>query len=91
MTSLLGCQRCEPMRRVPRVSAARLEAAGSGRARSLSHDYRRHGTTDLFTALNLGTREVLHQIRMIHKGPDVLALFRRIDPTSSPALEIHVV
>jgi len=30
-----------------------------GRAQTMTHDYKRHGTTDLFAALNLGTSEIL--------------------------------
>jgi len=31
-----------------------------GRAGTMTHDYKRHGTTDLFAALNLATGEVLY-------------------------------
>ena len=31
-----------------------------GRARTMTHDYKRNGTTDLFAALNIATGEVLH-------------------------------
>ena len=34
-----------------------------GRGRTMTHDYKRNGTTDLFAALNVGTGEVLHQTR----------------------------
>ena len=32
-----------------------------GRARTMTHDYKRNGTIDLFAALNVGTGEVLHR------------------------------
>ncbi len=63
----------------------------AGRARTMTHDYKRHGTTDLFAALNVGTGEVLHQTRKTHKSADVLAFFRWIDLHTPRDLEIHVV
>ena len=45
----------------------------AGRGRTMTHDYKRNGTTDLFAALNVGTGEVLHETRKTHTGEDVLA------------------
>ena len=50
-----------------------------GRAKTRTHDYKRHGTIDLFAALNVGTGEVLHQTRKQHTAEDVLAFFSWID------------
>jgi transposase len=63
----------------------------TGRARTMTHDYKRNGTTDLFAALNVGTGEVIHQTRRAHAGKDVLAFFRWIDLHTPRDLEIHVV
>lgn len=62
-----------------------------GRARPLTHDYRRCGTVDLFAALNVATGEVLHQTRKRHTGRDVLAFFKRIDLHTPRHLEVHIV
>lgn len=62
-----------------------------GRAKTMTSDYKRNGTTDLFAALNVGTGEVLHQTRKTHKGTDVLAFFKWIDLHTPRDLEIHVV
>ena len=62
-----------------------------GRARTMTHDYKRNGTTDLFAALNVGTGEVIHQTRKSHKGTDVLAFFKWIDLHTPRDLDIHVV
>ncbi|MCC5953679.1 MAG: IS630 family transposase [Acidimicrobiia bacterium] len=59
-----------------------------GRGRTMTHDCKRNGTTDLFAALNIGTGEFLHQT---HKGSDVLAFFNWIDLHTPRNLEIHVV
>ena len=63
----------------------------AGRARTMTHDNKRNGTTDLFAALNVGTGEVIHQTRKSHKGTDVLAFFKWIDLHTPRDLEIHVV
>lgn len=62
-----------------------------GRGRTMTHDYKRNGTTDLFAALNGGTGEVLHQTRKSHTGADVLSFFKWIDLHTPRDLEIHVV
>ena len=62
-----------------------------GRARTMTHDYRRNGTVDLFAALNVATGEVLHQTRKRHTGRDVLAFFKWIDLHTPRHLDVHVV
>lgn len=62
-----------------------------GRAGTMTHDYRRNGTVDLFAALNMGTGEVIHACRAHHTGADVLAFFKLIDANVASDLEIHVV
>lgn len=62
-----------------------------GRGGTLTHDYRRHGTVDLFAALNVATGEVLYDTRRRHTGKDVLAFFKLIDLHVPPHLEVHVV
>ena len=63
----------------------------AGRGRTMTHDYKRNGTTDLFAALNVGTGEVLHETRKTHTGEDVLTFFKRIDQQVPRDQEIHVV
>lgn len=62
-----------------------------GRAGTMTHDYRRNGTVDLFAAMNLATGEVLHDTRRRHTGHDVLAFFKLIDLHVPQDLELHVV
>ena len=59
-----------------------------GRGRTMTHDYKRNGTVDLFAALNVG---VLHQTRKRHTANDVLAFFKWIDLHVPHDREIHVV
>ena len=62
-----------------------------GRAGTMTHDYKRHGTVDLFAALNVGTGEVLTGTRKRHTAKDVLAFFKLIDLDVARELEIHLV
>ena len=62
-----------------------------GRNRTLTHDYKRNGTIDLFAALNVATGEVLTQTRKRHTGNDVLAFFKWIDLHTPRHLDVHVI
>ncbi len=62
-----------------------------GRAGTMTHDYKRNGTTDLFAALNVGTGEVLYDCRKSHTSRDVLAFFKLMDLHVERDLDIHVV
>jgi transposase len=62
-----------------------------GRAGTLTHDYKRHGTTDLFAALNVATGEVLYDCKKGHSATEVLRFFKLIDLHVPRELEIHVV
>jgi transposase len=62
-----------------------------GRAGTMTHDYKRNGTTDLFAALNVATGQILYDTRKSHTAKDVLAFFKLIDLHVPKGLEIHVV
>ena len=62
-----------------------------GRAGTMTHDYKRNGTIDLFAAMNLATGQVLTDLRKGHAGADVLRFFKHIDATVPRGLSVHVV
>ena len=62
-----------------------------GRAGTMTHDYKRNGTIDLFAAMNVATGEVLTDLRKGHTGADVLRFFKQIDASVPRDLEVHVV
>jgi transposase len=62
-----------------------------GRGGTMTHDYKRHGTTDLFAAMNIATGEVLYDTKKRHRADDVLSFFKFIDLHVARDLEIHVV
>jgi transposase len=62
-----------------------------GRAGTMTHDYKRNGTTDLFAAMNIATGEVLYDTKKRHTAKDVLAFFKLIDLHVPKGQEVHVV
>jgi hypothetical protein len=62
-----------------------------GRAGTMTHGYKRHGTTDLFAAMNVGTGEVLYDTKKSHTAKDVVSFFKLIDLHVPPGLEVHVI
>jgi len=62
-----------------------------GQPERRTHNYIRHGTLDLFAALNVATGEVLTRCKQQHRAQDFVAFLRDIDESVEPALAIHVV
>jgi transposase len=56
-----------------------------------THDYKRHGTTTLFAALNLINGNVIAQCLPRHRHQEFLRFLRRIDRTVGAELDIHIV
>ncbi len=61
-----------------------------GQVERHTHDYKRHGTTSLFAALEVGTGRVTTDTRERHTGADFLA-FLRLIAREYPRGEVHVV
>src|SRR5207344_2417160 len=62
-----------------------------GRAGTVTHDYKRNGTIDLFAAMNLATGEVVTGLQKRHAAADVLRFFKQIDAAVPRGLAVHVV
>ena len=62
-----------------------------GQRERRTHNYIRHGTLDLFAALNVATGEVLARCKPQHRAQDFVAFLRDIDASVEPDLEVHVV
>ena len=62
-----------------------------GRCQTMTHDYKRNGTVDLFAALNIKTGQVISEFRDRHTAAEVLRFFKQIDKTVPRELDIHVV
>jgi transposase len=62
-----------------------------GRAGTFTHDYKRHGTTTLFAALDVRTGAVHHECRPAHTQQDFLAFMTRVERDVAPGLSVHVI
>lgn len=62
-----------------------------GRIERRTHDYRRHGTTSLFAALDVATGKIIGKCESRHRSKEFLGFLKHID-TSVPAdLSVHLV
>lgn len=62
-----------------------------GRGTTMTHDYKRNGTIDLFAAMNIGTGEVLTGLQKKHTAAEVLKFFKQIDAAVPRGLGVHVI
>jgi transposase len=61
-----------------------------GRAGTMTHDYKRHGTTTLFAALNVLTGIVIGRCLPRHRNTEFLKFLRVIDREVPTGLQIHM-
>jgi transposase len=62
-----------------------------GRCGTLTHDYKRHGTTTLFAALELLQGKVIGQCYKRHRHQEFLRFLRRLDREFPEPLALHLV
>jgi transposase len=62
-----------------------------GRAGTMTHDYKRHGTTTLFAALDVATGTVIGECMSRHRHQEFLRFLRTIDRNASKSLDLHLV
>ena len=62
-----------------------------GRCATMTHDYKRHGTTTLFAALNMATGQVIGKTYRKHRHQEVLRFLREVEKTVPKEQEIHIV
>jgi len=62
-----------------------------GRAGTMTHDYKRNGTTTLFAAMNYLTGTVLGQCMQRHRHQEFLRFLRHIDKHTEPEKDVHVI
>lgn len=64
---------------------------GLGYVEGVTHDYRRHGTTTLFAALDTANGKVLTQCRQRHRHQEYLDFLREIEKNVPKNLEVHII
>src|SRR5687768_9646979 len=56
-----------------------------------THDYKRHGTTTLFAALELATGSVITKFKKRHRHQEFITFLREIDEKTPADLDLHVI
>jgi len=64
---------------------------GLGYADGLTHDYKRHGTTTLFAALDIANGQVITQCKARHRHQEFLGFLKQIDASVPSGLDVHLV
>jgi transposase len=62
-----------------------------GRAGTMTHDYKRHGTTTLFAALNILTGVLLFKCMPRHRNGEFLKFLRLIDRSVTKTKKVHLI
>ena len=62
-----------------------------GRAQTMTHDYKRHGTTTLFAALDVKSGFVIGECKPKHRAREFIAFLKRIDRTVKKGLDLHLI
>lgn len=64
---------------------------GFGKAATKTHDYKRHGTTSLFAALDVATGKVIGRLKRRHRSAEFLEFLNAIDREVPKSLAVHLV
>jgi len=62
-----------------------------GQAERRTHDYKRHGTTSLFAALDLKTSQVIGQLHRRHRSAEFRKFLDRIEAQVPVGLDVHII
>jgi transposase len=62
-----------------------------GRCGTMTHDYKRNGTTTLFAALEIAQGKVVGQCYAHHRHQEFLKFLARLDREFPPDLQLHIV
>jgi transposase/transposase-like protein len=62
-----------------------------GRCGTMTHDYKRHGTSTLFAALNIATGKVIGQCKAKHRHQEFLAFLRKVERETPAELKLHLI
>jgi transposase len=89
-----ACARAVLRREEPGAGAG-PHAAGpadeEGRAQTMTHDYKRNGTTTLFAALNVLNGQVIGQCQQRHTHAEWLKFLRKIDRETPKDKTLHLI
>jgi transposase len=62
-----------------------------GRLETMTHDYKRNGTTTLFAALDVAEGRLIGECMPRHRHQEFIKFLRRIDAETAPELDLHLI
>jgi transposase len=62
-----------------------------GRCGTFTHDYKRHGTTTLFAALNILDGKVIGDCMPRHRHQEFIRFLKKIDHETPAGLDLHII
>jgi transposase len=62
-----------------------------GRCGTMTHDYKRHGTSTLFAALNTLTGEVIGKCQQRHTHKEFLSFLKTVEKQTPKELDLHLI
>lgn len=62
-----------------------------GRLKTLTHDYKRNGTTTLFAAIELAEGKIISECLPRHRHQEWTRFLKRIDAQTPPDLDLHLI
>ena len=62
-----------------------------GRAATMTHDYKRHGTTTLFAALDVKSGMVIGECQPRHRAKEFIRFLKKIDRVVQKHLDLHLI
>lgn len=62
-----------------------------GRLKTLTHDYKRNGTTTLFAAIELAEGKIIAECMPKHRHQEWIKFLKKIDAETPPELDLHLI
>lgn len=62
-----------------------------GRCGTMTHDYKRNGTSTLFAALNPATGEVIGECKKKHRHQEFLSFIKKVESSTPKEQELHLI
>jgi len=75
----------------PLPMSERTSEGRGGHPQTRTHDYRRHGVTNLYAAFDILTGEVIGRLTRRARGKEFLAFLRQVDKRVPAELELHLI
>jgi len=73
------------------IGRSRREDLFPGRLKTLTHDYKRNGTTTLFAAIELAHGRIIVKCLPQHRDQEWIRFLKKIDAETPPNLDLHLI